>query len=54
MIGGALFHMLPASLVNLSPQTTFAWVAAGFTSFFASSIFTGITATARQRSAASP
>ena len=35
MIGGALFHMLPASLVNLSPQTTFAWVAAGFALFFA-------------------
>jgi zinc and cadmium transporter len=35
MIGGALFHMLPASLVNLSAQTTFAWVAAGFAFFFA-------------------
>jgi hypothetical protein len=35
MIGGALFHMLPASLVNLPPQTTFAWVAAGFALFFA-------------------
>jgi zinc and cadmium transporter len=35
MIGGALFHMLPASLMQLSPQTTFAWVAAGFSLFFA-------------------
>ncbi|MEY4548323.1 MAG: hypothetical protein RL685_4518 [Pseudomonadota bacterium] len=35
MIGGALFHMLPASLVNLSPLTTFAWVATGFALFFA-------------------
>lgn len=35
MIGGALFHMLPASLVSLSPQTTFAWAAAGFALFFA-------------------
>lgn len=35
MLGGALFHMLPASLIQLSPQTTFAWVAVGFALFFA-------------------
>lgn len=35
MIGGALFHMLPAALVSLSPQSAFAWVAAGFALFFA-------------------
>jgi zinc and cadmium transporter len=35
MIGGALFHMLPASLLHLSPRATFAWVAVGFALFFA-------------------
>lgn len=35
MIGGALFHMLPASLVSLSPEATFTWAAIGFTLFFA-------------------
>lgn len=35
MLGGALFHMLPAALVHLSPQNTFAWVAVGFALLFA-------------------
>ncbi|MCB9727147.1 MAG: ZIP family metal transporter [Deltaproteobacteria bacterium] len=34
MIGGALFHMLPASLIGLAPQSAFAWVAVGFAVFF--------------------
>lgn len=35
MVGGALFHMIPASLVSMSVRTTFGWVALGFLLFFA-------------------
>jgi len=35
LVGGALFHMLPASLLKLPPLETFVWTAAGFTAFFA-------------------
>jgi zinc and cadmium transporter len=34
LIGGALFHMLPAALVSLEPARTMAWVALGFALFF--------------------
>jgi zinc and cadmium transporter len=34
MIGGALFHMLPAALLSSPPPTVFAWVATGFALFF--------------------
>ncbi|MDP1826734.1 MAG: ZIP family metal transporter [Archangium sp.] len=35
MIGGALFHMIPASLAAMPVRATFAWVALGFVLFFA-------------------
>lgn len=36
LLGGALFHMLPAALAgNRSPTSTFAWVLVGFLLFFA-------------------
>jgi zinc and cadmium transporter len=35
LIGGALFHMLPASLFCMPAMTTFSWVAVGFLVFFA-------------------
>ena len=35
LVGGALFHMIPASLTALPTMTTFGWVALGFSSFFA-------------------
>lgn len=35
MIGGALFHMLPASLTVMPVRTGFGWVALGFLLFFA-------------------
>jgi zinc and cadmium transporter len=35
LVGGALFHMIPASLTSMSVMTTFVWVAAGFLVFFA-------------------
>lgn len=35
LIGGALFHMIPASLASMPAVTTFRWVAAGFLTFFA-------------------
>lgn len=35
LIGGALFHMIPASLSSLPARRSFAWVAAGFVVFFA-------------------
>jgi zinc and cadmium transporter len=34
MVGGALFHMLPASLMAMAPMTALAWVAFGFLLFF--------------------
>ncbi|HUE96571.1 MAG TPA: ZIP family metal transporter [Longimicrobiaceae bacterium] len=34
LIGGALFHMIPASLIGMPPMTTFGWVAVGFLLFF--------------------
>lgn len=34
LVGGALFHMIPGSLISLPPLTTFAWVALGFLLFF--------------------
>lgn len=34
LIGGALFHMLPAALGALPVMTTFGWVAVGFLLFF--------------------
>lgn len=34
LIGGALFHMMPASLITMPVRTTFAWVALGFLIFF--------------------
>lgn len=34
LIGGALFHMLPASLASLEPARAAAWLALGFTLFF--------------------
>ena len=35
LIGGALFHMIPASLTRLPAMRTFGWVAIGFSMFFA-------------------
>ena len=35
LIGGALFHMLPAALASMSMTTAFRWVAVGFLIFFA-------------------
>ncbi|MGE0462157.1 MAG: ZIP family metal transporter [Vicinamibacterales bacterium] len=35
LIGGALFHMIPASLIGMPAITTFGWVALGFLLFFA-------------------
>lgn len=35
LIGGALFHMIPASLTRLSVLATMQWVALGFAIFFA-------------------
>jgi zinc and cadmium transporter len=35
LIGGALFHMLPASLASMPMLTALRWVAAGFLLFFA-------------------
>ena len=35
LLGGALFHMLPASLHRLPVLATFGWAALGFTVFFA-------------------
>jgi zinc and cadmium transporter len=34
LLGGALFHMIPASLLRMPPMTTFGWVALGFLIFF--------------------
>lgn len=34
LVGGALFHMIPASLLSMSVMTTFGWVALGFLIFF--------------------
>jgi zinc and cadmium transporter len=34
LMGGALFHMIPASLAGMSARTTFGWVALGFALFF--------------------
>jgi len=34
LLGGALFHMIPASLISLPAMTTFGWVALGFLIFF--------------------
>jgi zinc and cadmium transporter len=34
LVGGALFHMIPASLMSMPVRTTFAWVALGFLFFF--------------------
>jgi zinc and cadmium transporter len=34
LVGGALFHMIPASLMSMAVRTTFAWVALGFLFFF--------------------
>ena len=35
MIGGALFHMLPAALIVMPTKAAFFWVAVGFSIFFA-------------------
>jgi zinc and cadmium transporter len=35
LIGGALFHMIPASLVGMPVMTALGWVAVGFSSFLA-------------------
>lgn len=35
LVGGALFHMIPAALETMSVRSTLAWVAAGFILFFA-------------------
>jgi len=35
LIGGALFHMIPASLISMPTMVTFRWVALGFLIFFA-------------------
>jgi zinc and cadmium transporter len=35
LIGGALFHMIPASLASMPVMKTFRWVALGFLIFFA-------------------
>jgi zinc and cadmium transporter len=34
LVGGALFHMIPASLRSMPVRTTFVWVALGFLFFF--------------------
>jgi zinc and cadmium transporter len=34
LVGGALFHMIPASLLGMPTMTTFGWVALGFLIFF--------------------
>jgi zinc and cadmium transporter len=34
LLGGALFHMIPASLISMPAITTFGWVALGFLIFF--------------------
>lgn len=34
LVGGALFHMIPAALLRLPTLNTFAWVALGFVLFF--------------------
>lgn len=34
LVGGALFHMMPAALVSLEPAHAMAWVAFGFALFF--------------------
>lgn len=34
LIGGALFHMIPAALLAMPAMTTFGWVALGFLLFF--------------------
>jgi len=35
LVGGALFHMIPASLASMPVMATFLWVALGFLIFFA-------------------
>lgn len=30
LVGGALFHMIPASLISMPAMTTFGWVTLGF------------------------
>lgn len=35
MLGGALFHMIPAALLTMAPRAALGWVAVGFASFFA-------------------
>ncbi len=35
LIGGALFHMIPASLMKMPSSTAFPWLAGGFLFFFA-------------------
>jgi len=35
LIGGALFHMIPAALASMPPITALGWVALGFSLFFA-------------------
>ena len=35
LVGGALFHMIPAALASMPELTALAWVAAGFVAFFA-------------------
>ncbi len=35
LVGGALFHMIPAALASLPVMATFGWVAVGFLLFFA-------------------
>jgi zinc and cadmium transporter len=35
LVGGALFHMIPASLITMPVRTAFGWVAVGFLIFFA-------------------
>jgi zinc and cadmium transporter len=34
LVGGALFHMIPASLLAMPPMAAFGWVALGFLIFF--------------------
>jgi zinc and cadmium transporter len=34
LVGGSLFHMIPASLLGMPAMTTFGWVALGFLIFF--------------------
>lgn len=35
LIGGALFHMIPASLATMPVMSTVGWIAVGFVLFFA-------------------